>query len=151
MKTYSICPISDKRINEHVARLNGLFTFSLITLFILNPNIFVIGFLSIDFYLRSSNLSQYSIIAILSKNILKFLPLEPRPINAGPKIFAARIGLLFSISILVTFLLGFDTASLVIAAILGLCAFLESAFGFCVACEVYPFVYKFLYKEKSEN
>ena len=150
MKTTAICPISDKKINERLARFNGLFTFSLVTLFILNPNIFIIGFLAIDFYLRSNNLAQFSPLAIVSKNLVKILALEPRPINAGPKIFAARIGLFFSVSILTTYLLGFETTSLVIAAILGLCSFLEGAFGFCIACEIYPFVYKFLYQPKSE-
>ena len=151
MKTTAICPISDKKINERVARLNGLFTFSLVTLFILNPNIYVIGFLAIDFYLRSNNLAQFSLLANISKNLVKILGLDPRPINAGPKIFAARIGLFFSVSILTTYLLGFETATLVIAAVLGLCSFLEGAFGLCIACEIYPFVFKYLYQPKSEN
>jgi len=150
MKTNALCPISDKKINERVARLNGFFVLLLVSSFIVFPNLFVVGFMIIDFYLRANDLAKYSPVALLSRNIFKLLPLAVHPINAGPKIFAARIGLVFSVSIFVTYLAGFETASLVIAGVLGLCSFLESVFGFCVACEIYPFVYKFLYQPKSE-
>jgi hypothetical protein len=36
----------------------------------------------------------------------------------------------------------------VLTAVFGVCAFLESAFGLCIACEIYPFVYKFTYRSK---
>ncbi|MBP6661907.1 MAG: DUF4395 family protein, partial [Paludibacter sp.] len=35
-----------------------------------------------------------------------------------------------------------------LTAIFGICAFLESAFGFCIACEIYPLIYKFTYRSK---
>ncbi|MDD2476510.1 MAG: DUF4395 domain-containing protein [Dysgonamonadaceae bacterium] len=148
MKTYALCPISDKRINERVARLNGLFTVLLLILFVFTHQWFIPAFLAIDFLMRSGNLSKFSPIGFSSRNIIKILPLEELLINAGPKIFAARIGLIISSAILVASLVGYNFLSLSLAAILGLFSFLEAAFGLCVACEIYPYVYRLFYKEQ---
>jgi len=98
--------------------------------------------------MRSGNLSKFSPIGFSSRNIIKILPLEELLINAGPKIFAARIGLIISSAILVASLVGYNFLSLSLAAILGLFSFLEAAFGLCVACEIYPYVYRLFYKEQ---
>lgn len=148
MKTNAICPISNQKINETVARLNGLFTVLFLIAFALTGNLFIISSLLVDFLLRATNNSKYSVFTILSKSLVKRFSLKERFVNAGPKVFAARIGLVFSVSILVSSLFGFDTVSYVLTAVFGVCAFLESAFGLCIACEIYPFVYKFTYRSK---
>ncbi len=145
MKT-AICPISDKRINENVARGNALLTVILLVIFILTLNPFVIAFLFLDFLLRGLGLSKYSIFSIVSKKINQVFNVQPKIINAGPKLFAARIGIIFSGIILVSTLLGWQTNALIFAGIFGFCAFLEAFFAFCVACEIYPFVFRLFYK-----
>jgi len=142
MRNYAICPISNKRINERVARLNATFTVLLLLSFVLTFNPFLIAFLAVDFLLRSTGFSKYSVLGFFSRNIVKKLSLNENLINAGPKIFAARIGFLFSVFILSFFLSGFIIPVYILAAVLGLFSFLEAAFGLCVACEIYPFVYK---------
>lgn len=149
MKTYAICPISNKRVNERVARLNGFFTVLLIILFRFTGQWFIPAFLAIDFLMRSGGLSRFSPISFLSRSILKLLSIDKLLINAGPKIFAARIGLIISSAILVASLTGLNLLALSLAGILGLFSFLEAAFGFCVACEIYPYVYKLLYKKQQ--
>ena len=151
MKTTAFCPISNKKIDEHVARLNGGFTLLFIGLFIASESIIPIIFLFLDFALRSGNLSRYSPLAYLSRNIAGSLFLKPLLINAGPKIFAARIGLVFNILIILFYLSGLSGLSFVFTAIFGVCAILESVFGYCVACQVYPFVYKLTYHFKTQN
>ena len=151
MKTYAICPISNQKINETVARLNGLFTVFFLITFAFTGNVFIIILLLIDFYFRSANLPKYSVFAIVSKSIAKKLELKERFINAGPKIFAARIGLVFTVIIFLSIILGFETPAYILSAIFGLCAFLEAAFGLCIACEVYPYVYKLLYQYRIEH
>jgi hypothetical protein len=148
MKTYAICPISDKKINERVARINAIFTVLLLVVFAFTRQWFIPGFLAIDFLMRSGNLSRYSPIGFSSRNIIQLLSLEELLINAGPKIFAARIGLVFSVVILLATLIGLITTALVFATILGIFSFLEAAFGICVACKLYPFLYTILYKAK---
>jgi hypothetical protein len=140
MKTYIICPVSDKSINERVARLNAFFTFLTILFFAITQNILLIVFLGIDFYLRAWDLAKFSPLAMVSKNLVKFLGLVSISINAGPKIFAARIGMLFSVLIAFLFVFKLHVLAFGLATILGLFSFLEFAFGICVACVLYPYV-----------
>jgi len=150
MKSTAFCPISDRRIDEHVARLNGAQTVLLLTVFLVSGSIIPVVFLLIDFSLRSGNLSRYSVLSFLSKAIAQSVRLKPALINAGPKIFAARIGLVFNIAIIFSFLAGLNNLAFVFTGVFATFAFLESAFGICVACLIYPFVYKFTIHMKIE-
>ena len=145
MKTYAICPISDKKINERVARINGAFTVLLLILFGFTGQWFIPAFLAVDFFMRSGNLSRFSPVGYSSRNIVKLLSLEELLINAGPKIFAARIGLVISSVILVASVTGMNLTASAFAAVLGIFSFMEAAFGICVACKIYPLMYRFLY------
>jgi len=147
MKTYAFCPISDKRIDERVVRINATLTFAFILLFVFTGSTWLLAILAVDFLLRSTQFSKYSFIGYMSRQIAKFLSTKMNFINAGPKIFAARVGLVFSILIIISSFLGFELLALGIALVLGIFSFLESAFGFCVACKIYPFIYKILYRE----
>lgn len=151
MKTTAFCPISNKKIDDHVARLNGGFTILILALFVYTGSILPVLFLLTDFALRSGKYHRFSPLANLSKNITKLLQLKPALINAGPKIFAARIGLVFNMAIILSYSLGLNTLSLIITAIFGTCAFLESALGYCVACQFYPFVYKLTFHSNIQK
>jgi hypothetical protein len=151
MKTTAFCPISNKRIDEHVARLNGAFTLLFLAVFTVTGNILPVIFLLTDFALRSGSLSRFSPLAYLSRSIAKSLSLKPLLINAGPKIFAARIGLVFNLAIILSYLSGLNNLALVFTGVFGICALLESAVGFCVACQIYPFVYKLTYHFKIQK
>lgn len=146
MNSNAICPISTNKIDEHIARLNATFTVLLITALILTNNILIATFLLVDFTLRGTENSKYSILSIFSKFIINLLGLKKKPVNSGPKVFAARIGIVFSFLVVLFSILNLQTAALAFASIFGVCAFLESALGFCVACRIYPFVYKFTYR-----
>lgn len=146
MSNNAFCPISFKKIDEHVARLNGFFTVILLVVFLLTFSIIPVLFLVADFFVRSIEKPQYSPLAIVSKFILTKLKVNPQLINAGPKIFAARIGLLFSVIISLAVLFGLNTAAVVFTIVFGICALLEAAFGFCVACKIYPLVYRLIYQ-----
>lgn len=151
MKSYTLCPVSVKKINERVARINGIFTVLLLVAFGLTQNILPVVFLAVDFLLRSSDYSRFSLIGISSKSIVRYFDLNDNLINAGPKIFAARIGLVFSSLIIICSLFQFHLSAYSLAAILGLFSILEAAFGLCVACEIYPIVYRLFYKVKFQG
>lgn len=148
MTSYAFCPVSVNKINEHVARFNAAQVTLLIIAAILFQNLFISAFLLVDFILRGVELSKYSPIAILSKFIVKSLKIKSKAINAGPKIFAARIGIVFALAAVVLGVAGLSVASNVVLIVFGACAFLEAAFGFCVACQIYPFVYRFTFSAK---
>ncbi len=151
MKQNAFCPISDKQVNEQVTRLNALLTVLIIITFSIIPNLFLALFLVTDFIIRASNYSKYSPIAVFSTNVVKLFSVSPQLINAGPKIFAARIASFLSALLLVSFALNLNVLSYSLSGILGLFAFLEFAFGWCVACKIYPYVYKMFYKDNFNS
>lgn len=134
----AVCPITDKRINERVARINALITVLLVASFILFKFWGALVFLAVDFVLRGFFDSKCSLICITSKWIVTHFYLGGKVMNAGPKIFAAQVGLVLSVVSVTLFLSGFQIVGLIVASILGLFSFLESAFGYCVACKLYP-------------
>jgi len=146
MNSSAICPISTLKVDENVARLNAGFAVIAIVFFIYTQNILVLSGLLIDFLLRSFQLSKFSPLAIISKFIVDKFGIKKQIINAGPKIFASRIGVIFNVAIICAFLLGFETFTVVLASIFAFCAFLEAVFSFCVACKIYPFIYKLTIK-----
>ncbi len=148
MKFDALCPISDRRIDENVTRFNATFTVLFLTIFLLTNNLLPIAFLAIDFLTRGLKKPEYSLFARLSNLTVNALSITPKIINAGPKFFAARIGCAFSVGIL--FASAFNATLIVYAlvAVFALCAFLEAAFAFCVACQIYPFLYKLVYEAK---
>jgi hypothetical protein len=142
MKIEAICPITNKKVDENVARFNATITVLLLAAFVVSDTPLIALFLLVDFLLRGFELSAYSPIAIVSKKIVAALALKPKIINAGPKLFAAKVGALFSLSVMVSAFLGQTPLAFAFSAIFGICAFLEAAFGFCLACRIYPYLYK---------
>lgn len=142
MSSNVFCPISFNKIDENVARLNGAFTVLLLLASVLTTSVLPVLFLVVDFLARSISKPEYSLLAIFSKVIVKSLGIKPRKVNAGPKIFAARIGLVFSVFVALFSILALENISLVFLAVFGACAFLEAVFGYCVACKIYPIFYK---------
>lgn len=136
------CPITNQLINEKVTRVVAFFTFIISILFIFFNFSALFIFLIIDFIIRALGKGDYSPFLILSVWISEKTRMKPAMINAGPKIFAARIGSLLSIGAIITDFLGFPVAAMTFAGILAFFAFLESVVGFCVACKLYPFAVK---------
>jgi len=136
----NVCPITDKRINEQVSRLNAFVTLILVTLFIVFKFWPGLLFLVIDFLIRGFIDGKFSPISQFNIWLAKQLNLSDKLINAGPKIFAAQVGLLLTTISLVAFAFNCGVICLVIAGMLGFFSFLESAFGYCVACKLYPFI-----------
>jgi hypothetical protein len=150
VRSYAICPVSNRKVNERVARINGIFTTLLLVVAVSVNSVIPVIFLAIDFFFRASQYSDYSLIAITSKSIVRYLGLNENIINAGPKIFAARIGFIFSVLIIISFLLNSGLSITILSSTLLLFSALEGFFGLCVACEIYPYVYHLLYKEKIQ-
>lgn len=73
-------------------------------------------------------------------NLSRVIRLKKNPIDKAPKLFAARIGFLFSIAISVLVYFEFAIASELLAGTLFLFAFLECGVNFCAGCWVYTYV-----------
>jgi hypothetical protein len=141
-----VCPISDKRVDEQVTRINALFVVLLtITGLILNSVIFL-AFLTIDFSIRAFSNARYSPLNYLSNQMANALNLNKKEIDKAPKIFAARIGFLMSLIITVLMILQLNTASFVIGGILIFFASLEFALALCMGCIMYTYLVLPFYK-----
>jgi len=137
-----ICPISFSQVNEKVVRINAtLSILSIILLFFTSFKV-VILILGIDFFIRGFLNPKYSPYSAISKTILYMFKAEPLMVNAGPKIFAARVGFIFCCLIALSCFLNFDRLSLIIGSIFIFFAALETIFKFCLACKIYPLIHR---------
>ena len=71
---------------------------------------------------------------LVTRVITPSLGLPERPVAGSPKRFAQAMGLAFSLTALILTILGEWTAAEVMLALLGIAAFLESAFAICLGC-----------------
>lgn len=135
-----ICPVSLKQINENLSRLNATFTVIMSVLFVLTSSPVFVLVLTADFILRNLLEGRFNPVIRLNKYIIQVVHLPRHMINAGPKIFAARLGLM--LSLLGSFFLftGNPQVSVILVGVLALFSFMEAAFNFCVACKLYPYV-----------
>lgn len=130
-------------LNENTVRLVAFLVAALSIIFLVSGNIFPIIFLAVDFATRGLGYKQYSLLRILADALNSILfNGNKKPIFAPPKLFAARIGLLFSIGITVFYLTGLHNTSFLLAGILTFFALLESVVNICVACYIYSFMHK---------
>jgi len=124
--------------NESKIRLIALFVFIATLTYILTNSIFIPSLLVLDFALRSFDLGRYSLFANISDWLVITFKLPVKPVYLPPKRFAARVGLLFSLSILALQLAGIST--LIVSSVLVFFAALESFLSICAGCYVYSFL-----------
>lgn len=138
----ALCPVTDQRIGRLTVRIHALIVVLTLMVFFITLHIIPALLLLSDFLVRVLNLPKLSPIGIASRFIASQIPIKNTWENAGPKLFAARIGLMFSAAICISLLTGNLTAAIIAAGILAFFSFLEGAFGFCVACVIYPYLTK---------
>lgn len=142
-----VCPISTERVNKSVVRITGFLVASTVILYAVTGNILFMVYLIADFTIRGFSSLKYSPYSYLAQKISKVLNLQVKTTDKAPKLFAARVGLIFSLTTVGLYFLS-PTAALVVAFILMTCALLESLFDFCVGCVVYTYVVLPLNKDK---
>lgn len=143
------CPISFKQVDENAARLNALLSAFFVVLFLVTSYKFIIIFLAIDFFIRGFIDPLYSFNTAISKSVLRLLNRKPMLIDGSPKIFAAKMGFVFSTMIFVFAIMDFQIASRIVGIALTFFASLEGIFSFCVGCKIYTFIER--YKKTQHN
>jgi len=143
-----ICPVSTQKANENVVRITAFWVLLLTGVFIATTNLLIPVFLAFDFYIRAFTRSKYSPLSWVSAGIAKSFSLKPQWIDKAPKIFAARIGFLFSVLMFTMILSGFPAAAISAGSVLALFAFLECGLNFCAGCWVYTYIVIPLYRER---
>jgi hypothetical protein len=138
------CPISNETVDERAARLCAILVLIPLGLSLALTSPWPVLVLAVDFCLRGFGVRSWSPVARLSQALVRLLGLSPRPTNAAPKTFAARLGFAFSVLVALSFLAGASTLGVAAGLPFALCAVLEGGFGFCVGCRIYQLWYRLL-------
>jgi len=126
--------------DEIKIRLTAFWVFILAVLYWITRAPAIPLLLVIDFGLRSFGLPKWSPLFRLSSVIAQIFKWYGKPVYMPAKRFAARVGFVFCITILVLHLFGISAS--IPTAIIILFAALESFAGFCAGCYVYDILQK---------
>lgn len=143
------CPISGEQRDNTTVRVVAGFVFviagaALLTALMVSARIsaIIMGVLALDFIIRGFVKPKYSPLAILARGIVSGLNLPKKMVDSAPKVFAARIGVIFSVLAAVLYAGNLLYAGSIVLVILLLCAALESFFSFCLGCWMYSLLPK---------
>jgi len=134
------CPIAPDLTDESAGRIAAFLSLALLGLAVWQGWGWAVLALAGDFALRAVGRQVLSPMARAAGLLRRLAGLRERRINAGPKRFAASIGFLFSMGIGLALLAGLRPLGLGLALVLGVCAGLEAFFGFCLACQIHPWL-----------
>jgi len=135
-----ICPVSSERVDENRVRFTALGVVLLTAVFLFTGSVIVPAFLVVDFYIRAFTRMRYSPLSFLADRLIGLIGPEPVWIDKAPKMFAARVGLMFSVLMVAASLLNMPILATASGSILVLFAFLECGVNFCAGCWVYTYV-----------
>jgi hypothetical protein len=139
------CPIDFVKVDENKVRLTALWILVFGIVYLILPKIFIPTLLTIDFALRGFKLGRLSALNFWSEVVVSIFKIKPKPIDQGPKLFAAKIGMFICAATVLCMLCSFDVMAYILMSMLVTFAFLESIFGFCAGCHLYT-LYKSVIK-----
>ena len=134
------CPVGPDLTDATAGRIGALLSLGLVLLAAWRGWGGLALALAADFALRALGRSALSPVARAAGLIRRLAGLPGKPVNAAPKRFAAALGGVCALGAGLALLAGFRGLGLAWAAVLGTCAGLEAAFGFCVACRIHPWL-----------
>lgn len=141
-----VCPISNEKVNERITRLNALIGIVLLATGFVFNSVFFFFFLTADFYIRGFTKLKFSPISYASHQLADALNLEKKAIGKAPKIFAARLGFLMTLTITILAFTGLNIAAFAVGGVLIFFASLEFALGICMGCILYTYLILPFYK-----
>jgi hypothetical protein len=139
------CPVSGERLDERAVRLVAGMVVLLLAAHLFVGLVFVPALLAADFILRGWLSRKWSPLAMIARSVAKGMgDRGKKMIDVAPKIFAARMGIGFSLTLLTLQLAGLaeHVAYYIIAGMFAAAAFLEAAFAFCFGCHIYTLIQK---------
>lgn len=135
------CPANT--IDEHAARVVAGLVVLIVLLSATVPEAWwLMPVLAIDFGLRAWVSRRYSPLRWTAKRLLGVFSVEANPVYAPPKRFAAQIGSVLTIVATALHLFGLHEAAVALSAVLVIAASLEAFVGICVACWMYPLIFR---------
>lgn len=133
-KKTAACPISRDKVDERVARLNGVVSLMFVLGGLSYPFLWLM--LAIDFLVRSIS-PRTSLISTFNRQLVKLCKDKPVLIDAAPKKFAAMMGLAMSLLLFLFSYLGISLALNVVLIFFVIAIMLEALFKYCIGCQIY--------------
>lgn len=131
------CPISGKQVDQNACRLVAAFVVALGGLAIFFKPSVIFLLLTVDFVVRGCGQPDLSPLSRLARFAIRSLGVSPKPTDAAPKMFAARIGSVLSLLAAILLLTGPVVAGAAVGSVLIACASLEALVGVCLGCRMY--------------
>jgi len=143
-----ICPASPERVDENQVRITALFVVVMMGMFFISGSPIFPTLLAVDFFIRAFTGLNHSPLSYLASLIIKVIGTQTVLIDKAPKVFAARIGFVFTLVTALGALLHWPLLAYISGSVLVLFAFLECGLNFCMGCWVYTFVVYPLFRKK---
>lgn len=138
------CPISGNQRDNTTVRVVAGFVLliasaALLTALLVSAQTAAIitGALALDFIIRAFVKPKYSPLATLGRGTVSALKLPKKMVDSAPKVFAARVGVVFSVAATILFAVNLLYAGVAVLVILLICAALEAFLSFCLGCWMY--------------
>lgn len=137
------CPMSFKQIDSNVSRFTSFLVSTLLILYLLTNQVFLIYIVAIDFIIRLFIKKDSSPIHLIALGIKELAAIKDKPVDSGSKRLAAYFGLAFAIMLIIAYYADVYLATLIISIVFLSCSLLDSLFNFCVGCHIYYIIKKF--------
>lgn len=131
------CPISVRRVDANLVRAISWQVLFVASLFLVTKETIFAFLLFFDFFVRALRMNRLSPFFWTAHFLLELWKIDPKVCDEAPKRFALYLGLGVSILLNVLHLSGMSHVTIVITVVLGLCAFFEALFEFCIGCKLY--------------
>ena len=140
-----LCPISSEKIDEGVVRITGFIIASLIFLGLVSHQPMILGLVIIDYFIRAFTQHTNSPLSWVAKQMVTQFGADRKRIDKAPKIFSARVGLLFALGGTLLYFFSPQAGSIILITLL-VFALLESLGNLCMGCLMYTYVILKIYK-----
>ena len=143
-------PISDETVDQSIVRTTAFFTVLLLLAGLFSNLKWIALLLCFDFFIRGFTRLPFSPLRRAARAQVKILRRTPRPIDAAPKKFAARLGFLVSAVIAILAFTGLYQAAYVVTQLFVLLAGMEAFLDICLGCRIYTLLLKRKTKRPSD-
>ena len=125
-------------VNENAARLIAAGVVVLVVAYLFSGSWIVLGFLAYGFVARVLTGPTLSPSAqIVNKLLVPRLSIPAKLVPGPPKRFAQGIGATLALGAVIARLAGLEPIALMLVALIGVAATLESVFAFCIGCRIF--------------
>lgn len=138
------CPISIHRIDANFVRFVAFEVLMIGLLLLVTEHLFFSFLLLFDFSMRTFKINKLSPFANIAKLIIHCLDIKPKFCDEAPKRFSLYLGLGIVVFLTLFLTFGYTKVAAVLVVSLLICAFLESAFDYCIGCKIYYYIQYFI-------